>query len=553
VNRTHQPEGQVGLKTWIQSVGLFAGPLLAGLCLWWLPSAYTDVSGQLISFSWAGRATLAVLVWMAVWWLTEAIEMSATALLPVVLFPLLDIAPIKKAAASYADPMIFLFIGSFILALSIQRWGLDRRMALVTLRLVGTRPANMVAGFMLVTAALSAFISNTATTAMMLPIALSVISLRRFGADQEEREDFAGVSAAKANASTSSQRSADYSDARKRRNFSVCLLLGIAYASSIGGVATIIGTPPNVFLMGFLNNTIAEPYRIEISFFRWLMIGVPFSMLFLPIAWLALTRFIFPISTEEVAGGKELIQTEYLKLGSLSWAEKATFLVFGCTATGWMFSELLRKISFTIGGELYRPLAGLTDANIAMLAALALFLIPAKTRLPPTTVNNSPKQPRFVMDWKTAEKLPWGILILFGGGLSLAAAVEANGVAEFFGTQARYFSGIHEFWIVLAVCIAVVYLTELTTNIATTATLLPIFAAIAPSLGVHPYVLVIPTAIASSCAFMLPIATGPNAIIFSSGQIEPGQMMRAGFWFNIVSVVITVMLAFMVIKPFLGV
>ncbi len=512
------------------------------LVLLLLPTEYTNELNQPVEFSWAGRATLAMLIWMAVWWLTESFDLAVTSLLPVVMFPLLGIASMKEATASYANPMIFLFIGGFILALAMQRWGVDQRLALVVLKRVGTRPAAMVAGFMLVTAGLSAFISNTATTAMMLPIALSVISLVGHSDHASGRNR-----PKKSNSPTSDQL---------QRNFAVCLLLGIAYAASIGGVATIIGTPPNVFLIGFLKDSIDPVYRVDISFVQWLKIGLPFTVIFLPLTWLLLTSLVFQIPAGEIPGSKLLVDQHYKKLGSITADQWATGAVFCLTAMGWMTRSLWCEWRITWNNVEFQPFVKLTDEWIAMIGAFLLFLVPARGI--PMAISKSvapvaPYRPTFLMDWKTAERLPWGILMLFGGGLSLAAAIQRNGVSEFFGAQARFIANIPEFWIVLLVCLAVVYFTEVTSNIATTATLLPILAAIAPALNIHPYLLVIPTAIASSCAFMLPIATAPNAIIFGSGEVEISDMLKAGFWLNILSVVLSVAFAFGVVKPIMGI
>lgn len=453
----------------------------------------------MVVFSGAGRATVALMVWMAAWWLSEAVDVAVTALLPVALFPLLGIADIKTAAAPYASDLIFLFLGGFLIALAMQRWRLDQRIALLTLRLTGSEPHRMVAGFMLATALLSAFVSNTATAAMMLPIGLSVIDLvlrknsRQTLAVTGVLPDFAG------------------------RNFALCLLLGIAYAASIGGIATIIGTPPNLFLAGFINETIAEPYRQEISFLRWLFIGGPLTLVLLPLTWLLLTRVLYPIKITRIPGGRALIAEHYRQLGPVSRGERITMTVFLLTASAWISRP-------------YLPVEGLSDPGIAMVAALALFVIPAG-------------KDRFTMDWETAKRLPWGILILFGGGLSLAAAVKTHGVAEFIGAQTAWLSGWPAPAVILIVVAAVIFLTELTSNTATTATLVPILAAIAPGLDLHPYQLIIPAAIAASCAFMMPVATPPNAIVFGSGHITIAEMCKAGWWLNLAGIVIITALA----------
>ncbi len=400
--------------------------------------------------------------------------------------------------------MIFLFMGGFLIAIAMQRWELDRRIALLTLRVAGTRPSNMVAGFMLTTAGLSAFVSNTATTAMMVPIALSVVHVVRHNL-------------------TGSQRHPE----RLSGNLAICLLLGIAYAASLGGIATIIGTPPNSLLVAFVRSTIAEPYRATITFDRWLLVGLPMTVLFLPIAWFLLTRHLFPLDRQPIEGGRELIRSQLQSLGKMSRGETITLVVFLLTALAWVFRPLLIKISWDWQGAELKPLSGLSDAGIAMTGALALFVIPVDVR-----------RRVFALDWPSTINLPWGILILFGGGLSLASAVKANGVAEFIGSLSHHFAGMPDVVVVLVVATIVIFLTELTSNAATTATLLPVLAAFAPGMGLHPFMLIIPATIAASCAFMMPVATPPNAIVFGSGEVTMAHMARAGIWLNLVGIVL---------------
>lgn len=485
--------------------------------MWLLPHAFRDSTNEMVVFDFAGRATLAMMAWMAIWWLTEAIDLSATALLPLALFPLLGIADVQSTAAPYAHPLIFLFMGGLLLALSMQRWALDRRIALMTLRMVGSRPAHMVAGFMLVTAVLSGFVSNTATAAMMLPIALSVVAL------------------------TASQGEGT-GEGKGEGNFATCLMLGIAYAASIGGVMTIIGTPPNVFLISFLRETIAEPWRMEISFVRWLAIGIPLAVVFLPIVWWLLTRVLYPVSPQGIPGGRELVNRQYRELGPASQAEWATFLVFCLAVLAWITRPLLQQAGWGSGAEAVRPLAGLSDTGIAMTAALLLFVIPAGRGTG-----------GFVMNWETARQLPWGVLILFGGGLSLAAAVQANGVGEFIASHTRVLSGIPDWLVIGLVCAGIVFLTELTSNIATTATLLPVLAAMAPGLQINPLLLVVPAAISASFAFMLPVATPPNALVYASGNVRISQMARAGLWLNLIGILLITLMTGLLIGPVLGI
>jgi sodium-dependent dicarboxylate transporter 2/3/5 len=494
--------------------------VLAALLFVLLPEEYRSGSGPQIVFTTAGRATLAVMSWMAVWWLTEAVDISVTALLPLVLFPALGVATIEDAARPYAHPLIFLFMGGFILALSMQRWGLDRRIALQTLRIVGPEPTRMIGGFMLVTASLSMFVSNTATAAMMLPIGLSVIALSR---DED--------SAAGASRPGSSER-----------HFALALLLGIAYSASVGGMATIIGTPPNALLVGFARDSIAEAHRQDISFARWLAVGLPLVLVFLPVVWFLLTRVMFPVRLAVIRGGAAFFKERLAEIGPPGRGEITTLAVFACTALAWVTRPLLARLSWSGGEETIHPFARLSDAGIAMTGALLLFVLP---------VNRAGR--RFAMDWKTAQHLPWGILILFGGGLSLAARVQEHGVAEFIGSLVAGLPELPDGLLVASVALLVIFLTELTSNTATTATMLPILAALAPGLGVDPYLLIVPAALAASCAFMMPVATPPNAIIFGSGMVTIPQMCRAGFWLNLIGVLLITVLTLLVVRPVLGV
>lgn len=519
----------------VQVLGLLGGPFLALLVYLLLPDQYTGIEGDTITFTQGGRATLAVMVWMATWWLTEAIDISATALLPIAVFPLLGVLSIGNATAPYASEFIFLFMGGFILALSMQRWGLDKRIALFTLRIVGSKPPAIIAGFMLVTALLSMWVSNTATAAMMLPIAVSVIDLvlkQKTGESLKE----SGLPEA----------------GEKGRNFALSLMLAIAYAASIGGIATIIGSPPNGILVGFVE----QAYDREVSFVQWMMIGGPVTLVFLPLAWMLITWVLYPVKIKDIEGGHELFEREYNNLGPMKRGEWVTSIVFLCTALLWITRPLLGQITIGEGDDAWQPFGGLSDAGIAILASMALFVIPVHTkRKHSSTKGNDAKQERgwsFAMNWDTAVKLPWGILILFGGGLSLAAAVQANEVAEFLGAQATALQGFPTIILVLAITAGVIFLTELTSNTATTATLVPILAGLAPGLGIGPEMLIVPATIAASCAFMMPVATPPNAIVFGSGYITIPQMAKAGLWLNIIGVVLVTVMLYAIILPLLG-
>lgn len=505
-------------RSWgrVQQLGLAAGPVLAVLVYLLLPHAYPSVDGTPVDFGHAGRATAGVAVWMAAWWFTEAIPIYATALLPLVLLPLLRAASMKAAAAPYAHELIFLFMGGFLLALAMERWGLHRRVALAALRVAGDRPVNVIGAFMAVSAGLSMWVSNTATAIMMLPVALSVVELVAQRAAPGDPADSLG------------------SPGSPIRSFAVALLLGIAYAASIGGIATPIGTPPNLFLLSYVHSHLGR----EISFVRWMALALPLVVVFLPIVWLLLTRVLHPVKLSRIEGGSALVGRALRDLGPMSRGERIVLGVFLLTSGLWITRPLLSGIE--VAG--IRPLAGLTDAGIAMLAALLLFVAPVDRRAG-----------TFALDWDTAVKLPWGILILFGGGLSLAAAIQQNGVAELIGSQVSVFADVPSWIVVLAVVAAIILLTELTSNTATTAALVPVLASVAPGLGFDPLLLVVPAAISASCAFMLPVATPPNAVIFGSGVVRIPDMVRAGFWLNAIGIALITLFTYAVAMPVLGV
>jgi solute carrier family 13 (sodium-dependent dicarboxylate transporter), member 2/3/5 len=379
----------------------------------------------------------------------------------------------------YANPLIFLFLGGFIIAIAMQAWNLHRRIALRIIGFVGTRPSSIIIGFIIASAFLSMWVSNTATALMMLPIALSVLQVAR----QESGET--SIS-----------------------NFEIVLMLSIAYACNIGGIATLIGTPPNALLAGFM----LENYDVEISFARWMAIGIPLVLVKLPLMYVLLTKVVFPVKLKELPGGREVIQEQLQKLGTITKPEFRVALVFAMTASLWIFRPLLTDI-----------LPGLSDAGIAIFAGLMLFLIPSGS-----------KPGEKVLNWENLKEMPWGILILFGGGLSLAAGISSSGLADWIGQSVEQFGVLPMLLIILLVVLIVVFLTEITSNTATTAAFLPILASTAIGMGQDPMFFVLPAAIAASCAFMLPVATPPNAIIYGSGKVTIPQMAKAGLWLNII-------------------
>lgn len=428
-----------------------------------------------------GWYTAAVTVLMAIWWIAEVIPISATALLPLVLFPLLGISGITATAIPYANPMIFLFMGGFIIAIAMQEWDLHRRFALNIIRLIGSKPKSIILGFMISAAFMSMWVSNTAATLMMLPIALSVIEITR-------------------------NINHSHEDSVKYRNFAVVLMLSIAYSANVGGLGTIIGTPTNALLVGF----VSESYGIEISFMQWMMIGVPLVVLGLPVIYFSLTGITFPIRFKSLPGGKDYIEREVKALGRISREELMVAAIFILVAFLWITRPLLTS---------YLP--GLSDAGIAIFGAILLFLTP---------VSFSP--PKFLLTWKAASALPWGVLILFGGGLTLAGAIQQTGLAEWVGGYFSVFNSLPFVIIIFIVTAVVIFFTELTSNSATAAAFLPVMGAVALGLGQDPLLLAIPVAVAASCAFMLPVATPPNAIVYGSGLMSIPQMVKAGLWLN---------------------
>ncbi len=491
-------EGEPRNYTARQKFGLVLGPLLFFAMLLLPTPAGMDPAAQKMA---------AVALLMATWWMCESMPIPATSLLPIALFPLLGIMKTQAATAPYANHLIFLFMGGFIIALSMQRWNLHRRIAMNIVKAIGFSPGRLILGFMAATAVLSAFVSNTATTVMMMPIGLAIISHvieegKKEGLDKEidfSPEHFA---------------------------FGLNLMLGIAYAASIGGVATLIGTPPNTVLAGYLQKT----YGYEISFVDWMKVGVPLVLVMLPLCWFWLTRVANPMKLKKVPGGRALITQELKDMGSMGSGERWTALVFGLTALGWIFRKHI--------GFMFPDPKMVTDAAIAMTGALVLFLIPINM-----------KKSEFVMNWHWASKMPWGVLILFGGGLSMASGFKATGLAEWLGSQVGLLANAPTLLLIFAVTTLIIFLTELTSNTATSAMVMPILSAVAIGLGQSPLLLIVPAAIAASCAFMLPVATPPNAIVFGSGYVTIPQMAKSGFGLNLIGIVMVIVVTYVLVFP----
>ena len=454
-------------RTKAQNIGLALGPLVF-INMFWLPVA-DNMQDALY--------TAAVALWMVIWWITEAIPIPATSLIPLAAFPLLGVRSSPATAANYANENIFLFMGGFIIALGMEKWGLHKRIAMRTIQLLGTGMRTVVLGFMVASAVLSMWISNTATAMMMLPIAMAVLSKfeGREGADR----------------------------------LGIALMLGIAYAASVGGIGTLIGTPPNIVLSG----------QVDIDFAKWMQVGIPLVVVFVPLIWFYLVRIASPVPK---GGGALDLKEEIEALGPMNRGEWIVLAVFALTALGWI---LRRPVLSQVVPEI-------ADATIAMTGALLLFVIPVDW-----------EKREFAMDFKQALKLPWGILLLFGGGFALADAMESSGLSGWLGAQLSVLEGLPVWLVVLVICAFMAALTELTSNTATTITMLPILAATSKGMGIEPLQLMIPATMAASCAFMLPVATPPNAIVYASGRVKLSKMFTTGIWMNLMGIILVTIIA----------
>ena len=471
-----------------KKIGLFLGPLLF-LALTALPVA-------LISHG--ADAVLAVALWMIVWWITESVSISVTALLPLLLFPLLNIMPIAEVGANYGSPIVFLFFGGFVMALALEKVKLHKRIALTIIKITGTTPNKVILGFMIATATLSMWISNTASTVVMLPIALSVIQLLINDTDGFTKND---------------------------RNFALSVMLGIAFSANAGGIATVIGTPPNSVLIGLLENE----YQIEISFLKWMTFGLPFSAILLLFCYGVLTRVMFPNKGLQFNASKAIIEKELAKLGRTSPKEKMVLVIFAVTVFLWVFRTVINTMV---------PSLGLTDTMISIFAAISLFAIPFNF-----------KTGDFILQWQDTQQLAWGILILFGGGLALANGMSVTGIVDLVaGAIAQ--SNISVLLTATLLIVLMLFMTELMSNVALVAVLAPVVAGIAIGLDIPMLHLLIPVTIASSCAFMLPMATPPNAIVFASGYVKIPEMARVGVILNLIAVGLLI-LVFQFVIPLL--
>ena len=435
----------------------------------------------------------AIAVLMAVWWATEAIPVAVTALLPLALFPLLGITSFEEAAVPYANKNIYLFLGGFILALGIESSGLHKRIALKMIIAVGSSGASLIGGFMLVAALISMWVMNTSTTLMLLPIGLAVCAVMA--------DTIPGLTE------------------KQKKDFDTALLLGIAYAATIGGMSTLIGTAPNIVFSSFMQDT----YGVEISMLNWMMLGVPLAAVLLLGAWISLTKYVFKINFEASRESKLELKKILNEMGDLSKDEIRISIIFGLAVFAWVFRKLL------VNFELF---SGLTDAGIAIIAAILIFMTPSATKKGD------------LLKWEKSKDLPWGLLILFGGGLSLAAQISSSGLGIWIGESLIVLSTIPPILLILAVATLIIFLTEITSNVTTTTTFLPVFGGVAIAIGILPVSLTIPVCLAASCAFMLPVATPPNAIVYGSNKFTIATMMRAGIALNIIGILVVTLFSY---------
>ncbi|TVZ56088.1 sodium-dependent dicarboxylate transporter 2/3/5 [Lutibacter sp. Hel_I_33_5] len=457
-----------------KKTGLILGPLLFFL-IQFLP--ITIVSEK-------ADAVIAVAIWMVIWWITETVNIAVTALLPLILFPLLKVMPITDVGANYGSPIIFLFFGGFVLALALEKVSLHKRIALTIVKLTGTTPNKVILGFIIATAFMSMWISNTASTVVMLPIAISVIRLLIKDEDGFTKAD---------------------------KNFALAIMLGIAFSANAGGIATVIGTPPNSVLIGLLENQ----YNIQISFLTWMSFGLPFSILMLTAVYFVLVKWLFPCKDILFTSSATIIDDELKKLGKISTEEKRVLTIFAITVSLWITRTIINKLF---------PGLKLSDTVISLIGAVSLFAVPMNF-----------KKGNFILEWKDTEKLAWGILILFGGGLALAKGMASSGLVALI-TDTIAAGNFNILFTVSLLIILMLFMTELMSNVALVAVLAPVVAGIAIGLDIPILNLLIPVTMASSCAFMLPMATPPNAIVFASGYVKVNQMVRAGIVLNLIAV-----------------
>ncbi|MFH1700849.1 MAG: SLC13 family permease [Candidatus Zixiibacteriota bacterium] len=472
-----------------RQIGLYLGPLAAIFIFY-----FTDLDPANPNVTRCAAAA----AWIAIWWIFEAIPISVTALLPVALFPLLGIMSGKATASQYFNHIIFLFIGGLIIALAMERWGLHKRIALKIILFIGASPKRIILGFMAATFFLSMWIANTASTMMMVPMAMAIIT-----------------------------KMTDSYGEKNVGKFPVGLLISIAYAASIGGTATLIGTPPNLAFIRIL--TIIFPNAPEISFAQWMMFAAPFAVAFMILGWLLIVKIFVPKSKLET--DSSVFREEYRSLGPIKYEEKIVLIIFAFTVFLWLFRKSIAFGDFVLPGwsSLFAAPEFIDDGTVAVVTSLLLFVIPT---------HRKTEGRRRLMNWATAKKLNWGIVLLFGGGFALASGMTQSGLAEYIGSQLTGFKLLSPLIIVIAVCAMITFLTELTSNTATTEIFMPILGALAVVIGINPLLLMMPAALSASCAFMLPVATPPNAIVFGTGRLTIADMMRVGIYMNLIGIVL---------------
>ena len=476
----------------------------------------------------------AVAMLMALWWVGEAVPLAVTSLMPLVLYPLLGILPSKEVAPHYTNHLVFLFMGGFMIALAMEKWNLHRRVALVIIRCIGTSPPRIILGFMVFAAFLSMWISNTATTMMLLPVAVAVV------------RQIAGQATIRGEHQESTRQSVEH-------YFGLPLMLGLAYAASIGGVGTLIGTAPNIVFAGFYKTSF--PDRPDITFLQWMLVALPIVMVFLPLVWMFLCRWVSPVPVRDIDvhdGAKNLIDRELKALGSMHQAERFVAVTFVLTAFLWIFRQPIVLGSLRIPGwsTLFPWGEGIHDATVAMFMGLMLMLVPLGY---PHGMDREGTKDYFVLDWNTvAEKMPWGILLLFGGGFALAAGFKSTGLDRWIGQQLSGIQALPLWIVILTLCLGITFLTEFTSNTATATMILPVIAGASMTTEFHPLMLIIPVTISASFAFMMPVATPPNAIVFGSGWVTVPQMFRAGILLNLLGAVLITVLTLLLVPLFLS-
>ncbi|MGO1438993.1 MAG: SLC13 family permease [Brevibacterium yomogidense] len=491
------PAVQESGRTRSQNIGLITGPALAGIVLIAAPAS---LSGD-------GRAVAATALLMAVWWMTEALPLPATSLLPLVVFPTVGVAEIGDTAAPYAGSVIFLILGGVLLGLATQRWNLHKRIALLTVLAVGTKPDRIILGMMLASAFISMWVSNTATAVIMVPIAVSILT--------QIREGNPGTSTVKLTAA---------------------MLLGVAYSVTIGSMATLIGQPTMPMMRGYLE----EAHGVELGFAEWMLIGVPFGIIMLFVAWVILTKVVFRSEVDVIPGGRDVILTQFRELGRVSTEERKIIGVFGGAIFCWLVVPFLADAA--VIAEALPWIVNIDDTSVAIAAALLVLTLPASRQ------NRGPLLP-----WSSTKEVPWGVLLLIGSGMALSTQFTASGLSEWIGGSVSQLGGASPVILLVVAVVVLLALTELTSNVATAAAFLPVMGAVAVGAGMDPLLMTVAVTMAVSSAYMLPVATPSNSVAFASGEFSIRSMVKAGVWLNIISVCLVFGMLYTLVPLVLGV